>query len=143
MNIYKNEYWVYYETKKMQKLEKNVGKWIIGYNLKDSEWAISLCTKVIENEIISSVKHTNPNVENFYNSGVICFYLELEDKEGHRRLLDFLIKNKAISINKNGLYKNIAFKQDEQTSKNEYGEDFKASLNLKDFVDLNTGKLTV
>ena len=66
--------------------------------------------------------------------------MNIDDIEGHRKILQFFLDNDLIRKTTKGKLYNIAFKLDEQTKRGEYGEDFVAELKLDSFIDLETGK---
>lgn len=110
-----------------------------------------LCANAVKQGIVNESKYTNPDMfkPNIYNtlglsdvlnSGVCCFYLNYDDIERHKEIIAYFFKNKMISHTKTGRLYNISFKLDNQTRKNEYGENFKPKLKLSNFIDLNTGK---
>ena len=67
-------------------------------------------------------------------------YLEIDDVETHKKVLQFMLDNHLIPKTKSGKLKNISFKLDEQTGNGEYKEKFKAKLKLENFIDLETEK---
>ncbi|AVN59318.1 hypothetical protein CG008_00090 [Mesoplasma florum] len=73
-----------------------VGKWMAFFNLENHLWAEDICKKAINENVVLSCKHTNPNDTNFYNSCVICFYINEKDISSHKRVLKFMIENDAI-----------------------------------------------
>ena len=126
--------WLCYSTgKEIDK--KRVGKWML-YG-RDLVYLNCLAKDAVLKGIVSSSK-----VGWIPQNGahVVCFYLDITDKEGHKKILKYLIDNECIPKNKDGRYKNIAFKMDMQTDNGEYGKDFKAKLNLEDFIDRTTGE---
>lgn len=74
------------------------------------------------------------------DSGVICFYVNGDDTENHKRVIRFMMENNLIRKTKKGTYYNISFKFDKQTSCREYGADFEGRLKLENFIDLQTGE---
>lgn len=73
-------------------------------------------------------------------NGVSCFFLEIDDLDRHKKIINFLIENNLIPKKKNGDYYNLSFKLDEQTRNNEYNESFKSVLKLEELIDLRTGE---
>ena len=73
-------------------------------------------------------------------TGVICFYLNGDDIENHRRVIRFMMDNELIQKTKTGRLYNISFKFDDQTRAGKYGADFKGVIKLAQFIDLNTGE---
>ena len=128
--------WVFYLTPQHKTLEEHkCGKWM--YFFYDRDFLETICKKAIEENIVYECKHTD-NVE-----GVACFYLNGDDIEGHKRVIQFFLDNDLIRKTKTGKLYNIGFKYDEQTLAGEYGKDFNAEKKLEHFIDLNTGKWRV
>lgn len=69
-----------------------------------------------------------------------CFYIEYDNLNAHRKVINFFLENNLIPKTKNGRYYDISFKTDEQTLNGEYGNDFKAKMKLHQFIDLKNGK---
>lgn len=75
--------------------------------------------------------------------GTICFYNNIDDTEGHKRIIKFMIDNRLIRKTKTGRYYNNSFKLDTQTIAGDYGPDFEAILKLDKIIDLNTGEFVI
>ena len=69
-----------------------------------------------------------------------CFYLHIDDIEGHKKILNFFLTYRLIPKMKGGFLQNIPFKLDSQTIAGEYGPSFKAKLCLNKLINLKTGK---
>ena len=128
--------WVFYFEKDKKLNPKKVGKWMYFFN--DLAFAQQICKKAIIENIVKSAKHSDRLNEN--GTGVVCFYLEIDDVETHKKVLQFMLDNHLIPKTKSGKLKNISFKLDEQTGNGEYKEKFKAKLKLENFIDLETEK---
>ncbi len=116
-------------------VEEKVGKWM--YFFKDQEGRVfteERCREAVEQEIVSESKCS------LSNEGVACFYLNIDDIERHKRILQFFIDHNMIRRTKGGRFYNISFKLDDQTRIGAYGTGFKAELKLESLMDLNTGK---
>ena len=125
--------WIYYLSGKEDILDEHkCGKWM--YFFADKEKAAALCKKAIDDNVIYECKHSDAE------SGVACFYLNGDDIENHKRVIQFFLDNDLIRRTKTGKLYNISFKFDDQTRAGEYGDDFKAEIKLEEFIDLNTGK---
>lgn len=107
------------------------GKWM--YFFTDREFAKQICVKAIESGIVDECKHSD------HDDGVSCFYINCDDLEAHRRVIDFFIENDLIRKTKAGKFYNISFKLDDQTRDGLYREDFNSLIRLDKFIDLNTG----
>lgn len=79
------------------------------------------------------------NLRSKDGSWVIVWYSTDEEK-ALKGLTKFLIEHGLVAKTKSGRYYNISFKYDKQTRNGEYGEQFKASISMKDLIDLNTGE---
>lgn len=130
-------FWFQAEGGSLYDLNDKSGKWM--YFFTDQELAIELCAKAIEEHACYKCKCTD--LETIMRlSGVICFYLNGDDIEGHKRIITFMIENNLIRKTKKGKLFDISFKFNEQTSAGEYGADFEGQLKLSQFVDLNSGE---
>ena len=133
MRVIKNPAWVYYLTDKDPDFDNSkVGKWM--YFFGDRAFVENVCEAAIEEGIVEECKHSNDN------EGVSCFYLNDDDIEGHRRVIEFFIKNGLICKTKKGKLYNISFKHDTQTLAGEYGEDYHPDIKLEEFINLETGE---
>ena len=125
--------WYWYSTDKAYLLEPHkCGKWMYFFN--DKTFAASICQKAVEGGVVQEAKHSNAE------RGVACFYIEYDDVQAHKRVLQFMLENNLIQKTKAGKLFNISFKLDDQTRAGEYGADFKSEIKLADFIDLYTGE---
>ena len=111
------------------------GKWM--YFFKGSEgkeFVDKCCRETVEQGIVWEAKNSD-GLE-----GVACFYLNIDDTERHKRIIQYFVDHGMIRRTKAGKLFNISFKLDEQTRAGDYGDDFKAELKLADLMDLSTGK---
>ncbi len=113
------------------------GKWM--YFFDDQEFAQKICQKAIDEGICYECKCTDMEFTE-QPTGVICFYLNGDDIENHKRVIQFMIANDLIRKTKAGKYYNNSFKFDEQTRAGEYGADFEGKIKLEQFIDLQTGE---
>lgn len=130
--------WEYFTSgENMDRLK--TGKWMIFFDFFDARDVIrSYCEKSVVEEIVSTAKLSSmPRKE---GNGVSCFFLEIDDLDRHKKIINFLIENNLIPKKKNGDYYNLSFKLDEQTRNNEYNESFKSVLKLEELIDLRTGE---
>ena len=133
MRVIKNPAWVYYLADTDPHFdETKVGKWM--YFFGDRQFVEKICREAIEQNIVEECKHSNAD------DGVSCFYLNDDDLEGHRRVIEFFIKNDLIPKTKKGKLYNISFKHDTQTLAGEYGGDYHSDIKLEEFVNLETGE---
>ena len=112
--------------------EVKVGKWM--YFFGDRQFVEKICREEIEQNIVEECKHSNAD------DGVSCFYLNDDDIDGHRRVIEFFVKNDLIRKTKKGKLYNISFKHDTQTLAGEYGDDYHSDIKLEEFVNLETGE---
>lgn len=116
--------------------DEKAGKWM--YFFKDQNHAIEICNKAINENICSECKCSDLKKRNS-KTGTLCFYLNADDIEAHKRVIKFMIENNLIQKTKKGNYFNISFKLNEQTENGEYGKNFEGKIKLNDFIDLKTG----
>ncbi len=119
-------------------IKGKVGKWM--YFFRDQEgrkFTEERCREVVEKEIVQEAKLS------IGPEGVACFYLNIDDIEGHKRIIQYFIDHDMIRRTKTGKLYNISFKLDDQTRAGEYGEDFKAELKLEELINLSTGEWLV
>ena len=115
--------------------QNKVGKWMFFYKSPDAhDFAAKRCREAVEKGIVCEAKVSDNPVE-----GVSCFYLNCDDLDGHKGIIQYFLDNNMVSRTKTGRLYNISFKLDRQTIAGEYGSDFKPVLKLEEFIDLNTG----
>ncbi len=111
------------------------GKWMYFYKSpEEREFTAQRCQDAVEKCIVAEAKVSDHPVE-----GASCFYLKIDDMEGHKRVIQYFLDNNMIRRTKAGRLYNISFKLDSQTRAGEYGKDFQAELKLEQLMDLNTG----
>lgn len=133
MKIIENVFWVYYIGNPLKFVKDKVGKWMYFFKEGDRTFIEKVCREVVEKEIVSVAKHSNKE------SGVACFYLNIDDIEGHKKVIKYFLENNMIRKTKKGKYYNNSFKLDIQTIKGQYGDDFIPELTLDKFINLDTG----
>lgn len=130
--------WYWYFSGEENKLDEHkCGKWM--YFFDDQEFAKKTCQKAIDEKVCYECKCSDLELIG-EQQGVICFYLNGDDVENHKRVIRFMIDNKLIRKTKSGRYYNNSFKFDNQTRAGEYGTDFEGKIKLDEFIDLNTGE---
>lgn len=133
--------WYWYSSEKEKLLEKDkCGKWMCFFT--DQKFAMDICEKAIAENACYSCKCRDLELTGV-KEGVICFYLNCDDKENHHRIIQFMLDNNLIRKTKTGKLYNNSFKLDSQTRTGEYGTEFTGVIRLADFIDLNTGKWVV
>lgn len=120
--------------------ETKCGKWMCFFD--DQEFAKSICEKAMEEKVCYECKCTDMESQNSL-TGVICFYLNGDDIENHKRVIRFMMENSLIRKTKTGKLYNISFKFDDQTRVGEYGADFEGKIKLEQFVDLQTREFII
>lgn len=133
-----NSSWEYFKTEATLDPSK-VGKWMVFFDFLNSRENIrNYCREAVEKGIVTSSKLSNrPNPA---GQGVSCFYLEIDDYEGHKKIIKFLMHHNLIRKTKNNeKFYNMSFKLDSQTKNNEYKEGFASKLTLDELIDLKTG----
>jgi hypothetical protein len=126
--------WIFYvEDGAEEALDKHkCGKWM--YFFADREFVEKLCKIAVETGVVKEAKHNDSE------EGVACFYLNGDDNETHKNVIQFFLNNNLIRKTKAGKLYNISFKFDDQTRAGEYGADFKGEIKLEQFMNLNTGE---
>ena len=130
--------WMYFVNPPAKTSEKR-GKWIYSYNFINVEYAAEICEKAVKEHIVEEAKYTKVKPKD-KDTGIVCFYLDIDDLEGHKKIITYMLDNNLIQKTKDGRLYNLSFKLNTQTKSEEYGKDFKAELKLSDLIDLNTGK---
>lgn len=137
MDSFKALGWFWYLSGEEKRLDDDkTGKWM--HFFTDQEFAKSICEKAIMEGVCYVCKCSDLEVQG--DSGVICFYLNGDDIDNHKRVIDFLLKNNLIRKTKSGRYYNESFKYDSQTRAREYGANFEGKIKLAEFIDLYTGE---
>ena len=130
--------WYWYLSGEETKLERHkCGKWM--YFFEDQSFAQQICEKAIAEHVCYECKCTDMEVQ-LATTGVICFYLNGDDIENHKRVIQFMMDNNLIQKTKTGRYYNNSFKFNDQTRAGEYGANFEGKIKLDEFIDLKTGR---
>jgi hypothetical protein len=133
----KKDGWFWYHSDEEGNLEMHkCGKWM--YFFDNQLVAQQICEKAVSEHVCYVCKCTDMEAQSA-KTGVICFYLNGDDLENHKRVIQFLINNDLIRKTKTGKFYNISFKFDNQTRGGEYGVDFEGKLKLEQFIDLKSG----
>ena len=130
--------WKYYIGDDSGFDKEKVGKWM--YFFRGEEGRIfteKCCRETVEQDIVCESKLSD-SIE-----GVACFYLNIDDIERHKRIIQYFLDHDMIRRTKTGKLYNISFKLDNQTDAGAYGEDFKAELKLENLINLSTGEWLV
>ena len=130
--------WFWFLSGKEQLLDREkCGKWM--YFFDNQTFAQEICQKAIDEKVCYECKCTDMELTG-EKTGVICFYLNGDDIENHKRVIQFMIANNLIKKTKTGRLYNMSFKFDNQTRAGEYGADFEGKIKLEQFIDLKTGE---
>lgn len=134
-----NKYgWYYYLSGKEKLLDMHkCGKWM--HFFSDQEFAKEICKRAIEENICYECKCSNLEMS-CKNTGVICFYCNIDDIDNNKQIIQFMLDNNLIPKGKDGKLHNAPFKLDDQTRAGLYGEYFVPFVSLEDYIDLKTGK---
>ena len=133
--------WYWYYTDKTNLLENDkCGKWMYFFEPNKLELAMNICEKAIAENVCYECKCRDTEYHMTSPKGVICFYLNGDDIDNHRRVIQFMLDNDLIQKTKKGRLHNISFKFDNQTIAGEYGANFEGKITLNQFIDLDTGK---
>lgn len=96
--------WYWYLSGEEAKLEKHkCGKYM--YFFEDQSFAQRICEKAITEHVCYECKCTDMEVQ-LAPTGVICFYLNGDDIENHKRVIQFMMDNDLIRKTKTGRYYN-------------------------------------
>lgn len=93
--------------------------------------------------VVVEVKYSSPETAIVAGSkqGVYCFYLNGNDREGHKRILSYMLDNGLVRRTKSSKLLNISIKYDSKTYAGKYKESgFSGKIKLANFVDLETGE---
>lgn len=131
--------WVYYVEDQSHLKDDTVGKWMFFFD-PNRDVPSAICKKAVESGVVGIAKHTDDDVARLKGSGVTCFYLNIDDRDAHKKVITFFLERDLIQKTKTGKLYNIGFKLDDQTRAGEYGNDFKPKLTLDQLVDLHTGE---
>lgn len=132
MKTLENDFWIYYIGNAEYLENHKCGKWMFFFS--DMDYAADICKNAVENNVVVEAKHSNKS------NGVACFYLNIDDLQGHRKVISFFLENNLIRKTKTGKLYNISFKLDDQTRAGEYGDEFTSEVKLQNFLNLETGK---
>ena len=131
MDIKRGLGWIWYIGDNTDKFERDkCGKWMYFFDNRD--FAAQICEEAVKTGIVEEAKYADAD------TGVCCFYLNCDDIERHKKILTYFLENNMIQRTKKGKLYNISFKLDNQTRSGEYGEAFKSSIKLSNFINLDT-----
>lgn len=119
------------------------GKWMFFFSPFKTARMDDIVGTAVLNGVVAEAKYSNPEtlIAAGQKNGVCCFYLNGNDREGHKKVLRYMLNNGLIRKTKSGRLYNISFKYDSQTYAGKYkGSGFTGEIKLADFVDLETGK---
>ena len=130
-------YW-YLSGKETETLTEESGKWMLFFPAAELKKARNVCKKAITEKVCVLSKCRDMRAVH-EDEGVMCFYVNADDAEGHKRIIRFMLDNNLVPRTRTGRLYDMSFKLDKQTEQGEYGDKFVAVLKLHDFIDLNTG----
>lgn len=142
MQINKDLFWTYYMDDDVELDPLKVGKWMLFFNFNEQRTFFDkICEDVVIKKILQQTKcSSRPNPQ---GQGVAIFYLHIDDKNTHKKIITYFIENNLIKETKAGKFYNLSFKLDNQTRAGEYGDDFKAQLKLEEIINLSTGEFQI
>ena len=134
--------WYWFTSGKENELTSDkCGKWM--HFFSDQDFAIKICQKAIDEDVCVECKCSDLEMNLKYKmdkTGVICFYLNGDNIDSHKKVLRFMIDNDLVRRTKSGRLYNISFKFDSQTVKGEYGADYEGNIKLSQFLNLDTSE---
>lgn len=71
---------------------EKIGKWM--YFFKNKDFVSKICKKAIEENIVDTCKHSDAD------EGVACFYIEFDNLDENRKVINFFLENNLIPKNK-------------------------------------------
>ncbi len=136
MKIVDSGGWRFFLNEKATFDNDKVGKWMYFFSGRNGrDFAEEKCQEAVAESIVAEAKRSDST-----DTGVACFYLNIDDFEGHKKIITFFIQNQMIRRTKSGKLYDISFKLDNQTLAGQYGSDFTASIKLSQLLDLQTEK---
>ena len=130
--------WYWYFSGKEDLLDdEKCGKWM--HFFSDQEFAKTICQKAITEDVCYECKCADLTAHN-EKTGPICFYINGDDIEAHKKVIKFMLENNLIRKTKSGRLYDESFKFDNQTRAGEYGSAFNAAIKLSQFLNLYTGE---
>lgn len=134
VDIRKQSGWVYYLSSTVFLSDSKCGKWMYFFN--DKAFVEEICYRAVNEQVVSVAKHSD------CDEGVACFYLNIDDLEAHKRVIEFFIYNRLIRKTKSGRYYNNSYKLDSETYRGQYSAfgNFTTEIKLDRFIDLKTGQ---
>ncbi len=125
--------WVFYLGNTDSLSDSKSGKWMYFFN--DREFVSKICAEAVAQNVVPEAKHSDAE------EGVACFYINVDDMDAHKRVIEFFINNKLIKVTKAGRYHNLSFKLDSETYNGQYTAfgNFNTNIKLDRFIDLKTG----
>ena len=116
--------WAFYMKDTSGLFTDKIGKWMIFFD--DIDFAKDICSRAVLADVVVEAKHSDRL--NDKGTGVACFYLNIDDTAGHKKVIQFFLDNDLIRVTKAGKLYNISFKLDNETRSGLYGSDFKSQL---------------
>ena len=79
--------WRFFHNEKATFDDNKVGKWMYFFSGKEGrDFAEKKCKEAVETSIVREAKRSDST-----DTGVACFYLNIDDLEGHKRIISFFI----------------------------------------------------
>ena len=124
------------------------GEWLLFFNHQHYQYISQKCYEAVSTGLVKWAKHTNPELVESTGHGLLAFKLESSDIQiindkpvapKHQALIQWLLQNNMIPINKSGKYNNIRFKV-KTDGKGKHTGNAWNGFQLSDFIDLTTGQ---
>lgn len=131
------DYYVNETLEKKMEYELDYGRWIM--HAKSPEEADLICKSVINKNLVNRASHTPPLIK----PSKCYFYLCESDMEAQKILIEYLKEKNYLPRTRDGSYKNMFFKVSSLEEYKFYEGYFEQPLNLKQIMDLQTGKWTM
>lgn len=134
--------WIFYVEGEPSFDESTGGKWMCyphDLGIEDElSFSRKICSEAVAQGIVQEAKcrHISEN-------GVCCFYLDCDDIDSHKRVIQYFMDNNLIQKTDTGRFHNISFKLNSQTYSGQYGNGFKSEIKLSKFLNLKTGEWLV
>lgn len=131
-------FWKCYRSKGAPaKSPKTVGKWT--YQFSDERAAMRICEEALQEGVCLECRCTDISKTKM-PTGVVCFYVNGDDVEEHRRVIDFMLAHGLIQKTSAGNYCDLVFKFDDATCIQSRDKNLARRVRLADFVDLTSGE---
>lgn len=126
-------FWTYYEREGYTLDSIKAGGWI--WYFKRIIDAKKKCQDTVELELAGASKHSNSD------DGVAIFSLNIDDIEGHIKLIEYMIENDMIEYEHDNVYRDISFVVSLSSTTPMLQHSIPQMLKLSSFVNLETHEI--